>query len=230
MAEPVDAAHSPPVSCCQVNPPFSDGMIDAAADHMDELLGIAQRHGEALCFAVVLPGWADSRGWRALSGHALLRHRLLVAAADHGFVDGAVHSRNTARFRESPYDTGAPLSSPPPPPSPRTCAHAHRMFPDGQALDFKEGAAASVRRSALRQRVSERGWCTCAAAGLFILQTDAAEALHPVAGNDALLRGLERALATCTPTAESLRSIGASERVTVPRNRPRRKKKKKKFK
>lgn len=35
---------------------------------------------------------------------ALMRHSLLIAAADHGFVDGGQHARPRT-LRESPYDT-----------------------------------------------------------------------------------------------------------------------------
>ena len=64
-----------------------------------------QAAGEALCFAVVLPGWTDSDGFRALDAAARwLRATLLVAASDHGFVDGGQH-RRARSYRESPYDT-----------------------------------------------------------------------------------------------------------------------------
>ena len=49
----------------------------------------SQAAAEALCFVVVLPGWRDSAGWQALARSPLRRATLQIAAADHGFVDGA---------------------------------------------------------------------------------------------------------------------------------------------
>ena len=89
----------------QCNPPFVPHVIDAAADHMLRLLRAAQEAGEPLCFAVVLPGWTECAGYAALLNAApFLRRSLLVAAADHGFVDGGQHTRKRT-YRESPYDT-----------------------------------------------------------------------------------------------------------------------------
>eukprot|EP00908_Phaeocystis_cordata_P012394 Transcript_23376.p2 GENE.Transcript_23376~~Transcript_23376.p2 ORF type:complete len:199 (+),score=70.06 Transcript_23376:525-1121(+) len=68
------------------------------------LLARAQAAAAPLAFVVVLPGWLDSAGWQALAASPLRRATLQLAAADHGFVDGAQHTRAYA-FRQSPYDT-----------------------------------------------------------------------------------------------------------------------------
>ena len=78
-------------------------------------------------------------GYRALLAAPLLRRTLLVAAADHGYVDGAQHVRPRA-YRASTYDTR-----------------------------------------------------------LFVLQTDAHVAAHPL--DDGAMARLETALAECTPGA-----------------------------
>lgn len=52
----------------------------------------------------MLPGWADSQGYRALLTSPWLRRTLLVAAADHGYVDGAQHTR-VRSYRRVQYDT-----------------------------------------------------------------------------------------------------------------------------
>ncbi|KAL1522070.1 hypothetical protein AB1Y20_021713 [Prymnesium parvum] len=88
----------------EVNPPFVDGIIDEMATQLLSLLATAQEAGEPLTFVVVLPGWLDSRGYAALDGSRFLRSKLIVAASDHGFVDGGQHARARS-FRESPYDT-----------------------------------------------------------------------------------------------------------------------------
>ena len=120
------------------------------------LLATAQAAAEPLCFAVVVPGWTNCAGYTAMAeAGRFLRRSLLVAAADHGFVDGGQHARARS-YRESPYDTM-----------------------------------------------------------LFVLQTDAAAAKWPVEGakGDAAMRQLERAFASCTPSAEDLASVSTSERV-----------------
>ena len=69
------------------------------------LLEVAEAAGRALCFAVVLPGWTDCEGYQRLHAAARwLRSTLLVAASDHGFVDGGQYARPHSK-RESPYDT-----------------------------------------------------------------------------------------------------------------------------
>lgn len=50
---------------------------------------------------------------------------------------------------------------------------------------------------------------------LFVLQTDAAAAQYPITGptGDAALQQIERAFASCTPSAAELERIDKSERV-----------------
>ena len=98
------ATFSPVRGAYEVNPPFVDGIIDASATQLLSLLSAAQQSAEPLCFAVVLPGWEDCAGYRELLAAPLLRRTLLVAAADHGYVDGAQHVRPRA-YRASTYDT-----------------------------------------------------------------------------------------------------------------------------
>ena len=82
-----------------------EDVIDAASEHILRLLTAAQEGRLPLAFAVVLPGWTDCKGYqRLLSATPLLRRTLLLAASDHGFVDGGQHARPRTH-RESPYDT-----------------------------------------------------------------------------------------------------------------------------
>lgn len=98
-------AFAPVRGSYQCNPPFVPYIIDAAASHMLELLEAAQAASEPLCFAVIVPGWTDCVGYRALAeASPFLRRSLLIAAADHGFIDGGQHARRRS-YRESPYDT-----------------------------------------------------------------------------------------------------------------------------
>ena len=58
----------------------------------------------ALSFVVVVPGWTEGAGWALLEGSPFLQFKLVVAAADHGFCDGASHQRKDP-YHQSPYDT-----------------------------------------------------------------------------------------------------------------------------
>ena len=128
------AAFEPSCGSLQLNPPFVPAIIDAMAERVIALLSAAQRAGAPLTFTIVLPGWTDCVGYQRLGGdadaadaaavdaaiadaaadadsnvhangrHPFLRASLLLAAADHGFVDGAAH-RRPRTHRESPYDT-----------------------------------------------------------------------------------------------------------------------------
>ena len=114
------AAFEPSCGSLQLNPPFVPAIIDAMAERVIALLSAAQRAGAPLAFTIVLPGWTDCVGYQRLGGdadaaddadaanangrHPFLRASLLLAAADHGFVDGAAH-RRPRTHRESPYDT-----------------------------------------------------------------------------------------------------------------------------
>ena len=87
------------------NPPFVDCLMDATAVHVLALLEAQGVAGpSALSFVVVLPGWSETAAYTTLSASPFLRRRVLVAAADHGYCDGASHHRQDP-FRESPYDT-----------------------------------------------------------------------------------------------------------------------------
>uniref|UniRef100_A0A7S0IND2 PCIF1 WW domain-containing protein n=1 Tax=Calcidiscus leptoporus TaxID=127549 RepID=A0A7S0IND2_9EUKA len=98
------AAFAPTTGAFEVNPPFAPGMIDAVCAHVLRSLAAAQQASQALTMVLVLPGWLDSAGWKLVERSAFLRRQLLVAAADHGFVDGAQYMRRYS-FRQSPYDT-----------------------------------------------------------------------------------------------------------------------------
>ena len=56
----------------------------------------------AVSFAFVMPGWKETTAYARLSASKYLRRAVTVAAADHGFCDGASHQRQDP-FRASPY-------------------------------------------------------------------------------------------------------------------------------
>ena len=85
-------------------PPFVVDILDRAAERMGEMLEAAVRDERSLTLVGFYPGWKDCAGWQALSGSPHLRLSVLIAAADHGFCDGAAFQRRDP-FRASPYDT-----------------------------------------------------------------------------------------------------------------------------
>jgi phosphorylated CTD-interacting factor 1 len=89
----------------QVNPPFVGGVMTRAAEAIEKALVDADTHDAPLSFVVFVPGWTDEKAWSALTGSRFLKNTFVVAAADHGYCDGAAHQRK-ASFRSSTYDTG----------------------------------------------------------------------------------------------------------------------------
>jgi len=88
------------------NPPFVHSVMDDTASHILTLLtaAAAAPGGPALSFALILPGWGDGGGFQALSASPFLRAKVVIAAPDHGFCDGASHQRQDP-YRHSPFDT-----------------------------------------------------------------------------------------------------------------------------
>ena len=89
------------------NPPFVHNVMTSTAEHIHSLLTTASEQAvgsHALSFVVFLPGWQEGGGYQQLSASPFLRRRVLIAAADHGYCDGAAHQRQDP-YRYSPYDT-----------------------------------------------------------------------------------------------------------------------------
>jgi len=86
----------------EANPPFIPAIMAAAVKRMHALL---EGTTAALSFVVVVPGWTEDAAWAALRASPFRRAHWLIAAADHGFCDGAQHKRQDL-YRESPFDTG----------------------------------------------------------------------------------------------------------------------------
>ena len=91
--------------CYQANPPFVGHVMSAMARAMRAALDVAERDDQPLTFVAFVPGWTDEPSWTALSESPHVRSKFVVAAADHGYCDGAAHQRKTS-FRGSSYDTG----------------------------------------------------------------------------------------------------------------------------
>jgi phosphorylated CTD-interacting factor 1 len=76
----------------EANPPFEEIVMARCATHIDALLSPTHTR-KALSFVVVVPVWKESAAWRSLSSSPHNRGVVIIAAADHGFCDGAAHQR-----------------------------------------------------------------------------------------------------------------------------------------
>ncbi|WIA19184.1 hypothetical protein OEZ85_003829 [Tetradesmus obliquus] len=88
----------------EANPPFVPALLTATAQHVLALLQQAEAAGGALSFCVLVPGWTEVAGWGLMNSSSFLQRSLVVAAADHGYCDGASHQRCDL-YRQSPYDS-----------------------------------------------------------------------------------------------------------------------------
>ena len=90
--------------------------MDAAASHIETLLQTAADASDAdhaLAFSVFLPcmtrdGVSGGECHKVLASSRFLRRTFTIAAADHGYCDGAAHQRSEP-FRQSPYDVACYL-------------------------------------------------------------------------------------------------------------------------
>lgn len=98
------AAFKPARGAYEVNPPFVAAVLDEAATWCEALLERAELAKQPLTFVYVMPGWKETRAFATLTASAFLRASVLIAAADHGYCDGASHQRRDP-YRQSPYDT-----------------------------------------------------------------------------------------------------------------------------
>jgi phosphorylated CTD-interacting factor 1 len=106
--------------CCEANPPFCPGMMNAMTYRIERNLAQADKRGNALSFVVIVPSAGDESSVRAAAkrfgGESLKRMttsprcrlHILLKAKEHGYVEGAQHMRPT-RYKESLYDTSVVL-------------------------------------------------------------------------------------------------------------------------
>ncbi len=85
----------------EANPPFVPELMDAMTGHIEMLLaGTAQ----PLSFAVVIPAWSHTDGWRQLNGSSFRRVHVLLSQREHGYTEGSQQWRK-GKFRISTCDT-----------------------------------------------------------------------------------------------------------------------------
>lgn len=89
----------------EVNPPFTEPLMAAAATHMEELLGAAAEAGRPLSFAVFIPCWVDSACWRTMRGSRHLTRFFVVPKGRHSYIVGNQHVASR-RYFPAAFDTG----------------------------------------------------------------------------------------------------------------------------
>lgn len=70
----------------EVNPPFVADVMLSMAERLDGFLGREGAGG--ITFVVVVPGWLDDPGIRAMMASPFKRFDFTIPKADHGFCDG----------------------------------------------------------------------------------------------------------------------------------------------
>jgi phosphorylated CTD-interacting factor 1 len=108
--------------CCEVNPPFSPGLMNGMVDHIENQLAKADQADLPLTFAVIVPTankkasvsevavakQAAAVSFRRMLSSSTRRHHVILAAREHGYVEGAQHLRPT-KYKQSVYDTSVIL-------------------------------------------------------------------------------------------------------------------------
>lgn len=103
--------------CCEANPPFSPGLMNAMAQRMNEQLVAANQNESCLTFVVIVPSTSDvgniqraaakrfgGESLQRMLNSSFCRRHILLKAKEHGYVEGAQHLRPT-KYKESLYDT-----------------------------------------------------------------------------------------------------------------------------
>jgi phosphorylated CTD-interacting factor 1 len=106
--------------CCEANPPFSPGLMNAMAERMFCNLALSEERQTHLTFVVIVPNAGDDTeedahrvaaakrfggiSLQKMIGSPYCRRHILLPAKEHGYVEGAQHLRPT-RYKESLYDT-----------------------------------------------------------------------------------------------------------------------------
>jgi hypothetical protein len=85
----------------EANPPFVPEVMSEMVKHMESLLRAAPG---ALSFAVIVPSWPEVVAWKRLQKSKWRYAGFTVAAADHGFCNGAQHESRD-RYRPSSFAT-----------------------------------------------------------------------------------------------------------------------------
>jgi phosphorylated CTD-interacting factor 1 len=103
--------------CCEVNPPFAPGIMNAMADRIVNNISLANERNRIVTFIVIVPHGGNendvhraaakrygSQSLQQMIGSEHCTHHFILKAKEHGYIEGAQHLRPT-RYKESLYDT-----------------------------------------------------------------------------------------------------------------------------
>eukprot|EP00750_Incisomonas_marina_P000314 INCI10233.1.p1 GENE.INCI10233.1~~INCI10233.1.p1 ORF type:complete len:778 (+),score=120.21 INCI10233.1:284-2617(+) len=74
----------------EANPPFQPEVVSLMTAHMTNLL---QQTQEPLSFVVIIPYWPDKQCWQQLASNRYCRKAIQIDSSDHGYFEGAQHSK-----------------------------------------------------------------------------------------------------------------------------------------
>ncbi|KAL3924683.1 MAG: hypothetical protein SGILL_000895 [Bacillariaceae sp.] len=143
---------------CEVNPPFTPGLMKAMSDHIFRVLARAADSDRALSFVVVVPSASEAdkttsamkgdteaavkhaagRSFRDMISNNLCTKHTRLKAREHGYIEGAQHLRPT-QYKQSSYDTSIIVLQ-----SPKA------------ALQFSDNEKKTALESELRQAFASR--------------------------------------------------------------------------
>ena len=106
--------------CCEANPPFTPGIMNAMVERIEHCLAEAARTRKALTFAVIVPTVPEQMNnaacakrfaatpFRRMTESPSCRKHIVLAAREHGYIAGAQHLKTT-RYKYSIFETSVIL-------------------------------------------------------------------------------------------------------------------------
>lgn len=101
-------------TCCELNPPFSPGLMLQMSRLILRELKVANQEGRNLTFVVVVPTASEDTtvsvkhsandSFQRMVTSPYCKKQIMLSARAHGYIEGAQHLRPT-RYKESNYDT-----------------------------------------------------------------------------------------------------------------------------
>ena len=79
----------------QCNPPFDEDLVRRTVEHITALIKAADRSSRALSFVIITPHWPGRTSWENLAGSPHVAHVQIVPLREHGFLEGAQHTKQT---------------------------------------------------------------------------------------------------------------------------------------
>lgn len=88
----------------ECNPPFEEGIVLRSAKHVLLLLKRSEEFEKALSFTVITPYWPGRLAWETFACSLYTSHIEIITRKNHGYLDGAQHTKRK-RYRSASSDT-----------------------------------------------------------------------------------------------------------------------------